>query len=79
MSAYLFIVFSLCVCNCTELVSVDFYLGRFEECLYLDFHGQWQHERMTIQYVEPQDPRALLELHGQVQNVFPERIQKQAC
>jgi len=30
-----------------------------------DFHGEWQHERMTIQYVEPQDPRALLELHGQ--------------
>ena len=26
---------------------------------------QLQHERMTIQYVEPQDPRALLELHGQ--------------
>jgi len=45
----------------------------------LDFHGQWQHEKMSIQYIEPQDPRALLELHGQVQNVFPERIQKQAC
>ena len=35
-----------------------------EECL-LHFQMQLQHERMTIQYVEPQDPRALLELHGQ--------------
>ena len=26
---------------------------------------QLQHERMTIQYVKPQEPRALLELHGQ--------------
>ena len=31
----------------------------------IHFHRQLQHQRMTIQYVEPQDPRALLELHGQ--------------
>ena len=25
----------------------------------------WQEEKMRIDYIEPQDPRALLELHGQ--------------
>ena len=35
-----------------------------EECL-LHFHGQLQHEIMTIQDVEPQDPRTLLELYAQ--------------
>ena len=31
----------------------------------MQFHGQWQDERMVIDYIEPEDPRALLELHGQ--------------
>ena len=39
--------------------------GRFETCLFLDFHGDWQKERMRIDYVKPRDPHALLELHGQ--------------
>ena len=40
-------VLNLFLSTLHEVVIANFYLGRFEECLYLHFHGQWQHERMA--------------------------------